>query len=153
LYITLASLEGQRGNLEKALELVELAVNRDPGNPEPSIHRALILSRLGRSEEVAQVLDAAITKFPTNPRIEVSYARLVDLPRGQMKAAEDRVRQAVERDPFLTNGWLVLGQILERTSRVGEAVEAYRSGLARQTDDVDLHAALGHALARLGERP
>ncbi|MCP3963557.1 MAG: sulfatase-like hydrolase/transferase [bacterium] len=152
LYLILARLEMERGELEKALELIELAGLKDPKNPEVTVHRATLLSRLGRRDEAKTALGAALAGSPEHAWLNLSYARLVEMREGKLEEAEARLRLALERDPFLAGGWSLLGQLLERDGRHEGAVESFRAGLERHTDDPELHAALGHLLARLGQR-
>lgn len=152
IQLELAGLETRRGDHEKALELVDVALGLDERSPGAWIQKAQILQNLGRGDEAATVLEEALGRFPAEPRVQVVYARQVEAARDGLPAAEQRVRAALERDPFLTLGWQTLGSLLEESGRIVEAVAAYRDGLTRDPDDIDLHARLGVALARQGAR-
>lgn len=152
LYLMLARLETLREDHQRALDVVELALEKSPSSPEALMQQAALLTRLGRAAEGKSVLDEAVAAMPEHPHLNLAYARSVEIPSGQVEAAEERLTKVVERDPFLAGGWRLLGQVYERTGRPQEAVDSYREGLERQSDDVELHAALGHVLARRGER-
>ena len=153
IYLTLARIEAQDNELERSLELTELAIERDGNNPEARIQHAMALIRLNRDDEGHEVLQQALEQHPEHARLNAIYANLVEFgAAGDRNAAEERLRQAVERDPFLAMGWLNLGKVLEAQGQDQEAAESYREGLKRQQDDVSLRASLGLLLARLGER-
>jgi arylsulfatase A-like enzyme/Flp pilus assembly protein TadD len=149
LHLLLADVEERRGNPEHALQLVDHALTLDPRSLEARMRKATLLHRTGRRAEARMVLEDARADHPESPPLLVLYARLVDLPEDP-GAAEARLRQAVQRDPFLASGWRALGDLLESTGRTEDALAAWRSGLERQPDDAALHAALGLALARAG---
>jgi choline-sulfatase len=152
IQLALAQVETLRGNREAALGLVDLALELDPRNPEARMQRSNLLRSLGRAVEAAAVLENALEELPTHPRLNIAYARTVELARGDLPAAELRIRRALETDPFLAAGWTALGEMLERDERAAEAVATYRSGLERQPDSHELHGNLGTLLARQGDR-
>ena len=151
-YLTLARLEAQRDDLEQAVELSSLAVERDPQNPDVRIQKANFLQRLGRFEESQEVLEETLAAHGEHPRTNAFYAQMVEVRTGKFEAAEERLRQVVERDPYLEQAWLFLGRVLERTGKLDEAEASFKKGLAARSDDADLHGALGHLLARLGRQ-
>jgi choline-sulfatase len=152
LHLHLAGLEARRGEIGKALEIVELAASLDPRSLEVGLQRVSLLRQLGRGAEVEALLAELRGRHPESPRVAIVVAQ-GELARGEVAAAEALLKSALERDPFLSRGWRLLGEALERQARDGEAMEAYRRGLERQPDDAELHAALGLMLARLGTDP
>ena len=151
LHLSLSRLEAQRGNPEQALQLAELAYQKDAKNPEAVVWLASMLTRANRFPETKAILESGLETIPEHPWLNLSYARMVEMREGRLEEAETRLRRALDRDPFLASGWNLHGQLLDRTGRSLEAVESYRKGLERQTDSGELHGALGHLLARLGE--
>ena len=146
----LARLEAQRDQLDRALELTDLAIERDPKSAEARILKATFLQRAGRADEIQETLEAALVDNPDHPRTNAVYAHLVLSRTGQIDAAEERLRTALERDPFLDQGWLFLGRLLEKRQDVEGAEESYRQGLLKRPDNAELHGAQGHLLARRG---
>jgi predicted TPR repeat methyltransferase len=69
------------------------------------------------------------------------------LAQGDLAAAADILRQALELAPNFAAGWFALGSVRERQGDRNGAVEAFRA--AAEADAEDLHAARLH-LARLG---
>ncbi len=152
-HLLLAGLEARRGDRERALELVDSALELDPHLNEAKTQKAALLRQMGRPREARETLDAALAADPDDPPLNAAFAQMVEMPAGDFAAAETRLREALERDPFLVSGWRLLGQTLELTGRGGEAVDAYGEGLRRRPDDADLHARLGLLLARSGGPP
>ncbi|MEM1176843.1 MAG: tetratricopeptide repeat protein [Acidobacteriota bacterium] len=152
LYLLMARLEARLDQPEKALELVDLAISKDPRNPDALIQKSVLLARTGRADEAVTVLAAGLEAAPDHPRMNLQYARVAEMANGNLAAAEERIRAALDRDPFLAGGWLTLGQILNRQSRFDEAEVSFKEGLARRVDDQALHASLGQLLARRHKR-
>ncbi len=148
-YMMLARLEAQHDDLPKAIELVDLAIGRDPQHPDLRIQKASFLQRLGRLDEARDVLAESLTQNPEHPRTNAVYAHMVEARLGEVEAAERRLVQALENDPYLDQGWLFLGRIQERGQRFDDALTSLRRGLQSRADDADLHGAIGHLQARL----
>ncbi|MEM8996203.1 MAG: tetratricopeptide repeat protein, partial [Acidobacteriota bacterium] len=152
LYLLMARLEARLNNPDKALELINLAIEKDPRNPDALIQKAILLNLTGRQDESAEVLRTGLGASPDHPRMNLQYARVAEMAKGDLEAAEERIRGALERDPFLAGGWLALGQIQQRQGLADDAVASFKEGLTRRVDDQALHAALGQLLARRHER-
>lgn len=150
LHLQLATFEARRGDREQAVRLADAALEIDPRYLEARLQKAIFLQQLGQPEEASEVLRSALDDSPDHPRLNALYAQLVELRRGEVEAAEERLRQSLEADPFLPPGYRFLGELLARTGRVEEAMELYREGLSRHPDDAELHARLGLLLADRG---
>jgi arylsulfatase A-like enzyme/Tfp pilus assembly protein PilF len=148
LHMTLAGLEARRGETDKALELYDSALELDPKSLEIRLQKAMFLQRQQRVQEAEALLEETLAEHPEAAAANILYAQVVEIRRGDLEAAEARLRRAIERDPFLVSGWRLLGDLLEGTGRVEEAMAAYREGLQRGVDDADLHAQMGIVLAR-----
>jgi arylsulfatase A-like enzyme/Tfp pilus assembly protein PilF len=148
LYLLMAGLEQRRGNLDQGLRLIDMALARDPGNVAAIIQQAVQLRRLHRRKQAEEVLAEALKSNPDEARLNVAYANLIEIPQGRLSEAEQRLRKALGRDPFLVGAWRFLGEALERQGEIEEAKSAYRKGLERKPDDADLHGQLGIILAR-----
>jgi len=149
LYLQMASLEARRGNGDKALELIDTVLALDPRAVEARLRKAALLSRLGRPLQAVRVMEETLAESPDSPQVLAFHAQLVEMRRGEWAGAEERLREALRRDPFLVLAWRLLGEVLERSGRPEEALAPYREGLRREPDDPDLHAQLGLVLARL----
>lgn len=149
-YIQLAGLEMEQNAPEKALPLLDRALEIDPHNVDALLRKATVLRRLGKKQEMTQLLEKVVREFPEQPNVNVAYARWVELPAHQEKEAEARIRKALDRDPYVSSAWKILGEMLQREHRTEEAIQAFRDGLRRTPDSGDLHAELGLLLAGIG---
>ena len=150
LLVTLGLVEDSRGNLEVALGAFEAALALDPLWLDARQQAVLVLARMGRTEEAVERITTLLEDEPHNVRAGIAYAELVELPAGDLEAAEGRLRSSLEREPYLADGWRVLGRVLEAGGRWKEAVEAYQQGISVQPQEGILHARLGTLLTRLG---
>lgn len=151
LQMQMADLEAASGELGKALELDDLALKLDPNMPEAYLRKSQHLRQAGKPEKAREALEAGLKRSPEHPLLNVVYARTVEVVENDLPAAEARLRKAVARDPFLAAGWEGLGAVLEAEGRVPEAIEAFKTGLSKEPDDVDLHGRLGLLQARAGQ--
>lgn len=149
-YLRLAALESHRGQQDEALGLVDAALSLAPDMIEARIEKAGILQRSQRGAEARALLSASLEEFPDHARLILAHAVTVELSERDLAAAEQRLRRAVEVDPFLVPAWVRLGEVLEAEGEGEQAEKAYRHGLLRQPADPQLNAKLGILLARRG---
>lgn len=83
----------------------------------------------------------------TDRRYEIAQQYFL---RGDLDAAADVMRQAVERAPDFASGWFALGEIQDARGMRDEAIAAFHKACAYDPDD--RHGA-GLHLVRLGARP
>jgi len=145
----IATLSRERGDRSEAVSELRRALERDPGNPELLDELAGDLSRLGRDEELVEVLEqqaALATQDPSN-RVRI-LARLGSLHEEQLsdcEAAIDAFERAHAEDPEQT----AILEALERLYRKTESWEKLRQHLegdlerAPRRRAVELHCALG----------
>ncbi len=63
------------------------------------------------------------------------------LKEGDLVAAIDHLRQAVEQNPRYSAAWKLLGEAYTRTGSLARAATVYEEGIARATASGDLQAA------------
>jgi tetratricopeptide (TPR) repeat protein len=123
---------------------------------------------VARFEEAVAALHAGAErwKVPHQTAAAHLYAADVAARTGRLEEAAERQRRSQEileetGTPWrATRGMLLLGQILMRTGRAGDAAEVFRQAMARAAryDDrsfpaTSVHAMLGHACKHAGELP
>jgi arylsulfatase A-like enzyme/tetratricopeptide (TPR) repeat protein len=140
----------QRGDTERALELADESLVIDPNHQEGRIERARFLAMLGRNAEAVEELERVRQQSGNSAWIDLRYAEYVDVPEGNLDQAEKRLRSALARDPFLSDGWILLGTVLESQNRQLEAEAAFRSGLEHRPGHPELRSRLATALANRG---
>jgi tetratricopeptide (TPR) repeat protein len=145
-----AQIERRQGHTDRALELTSRAVELDPRLESAWIEKTSLLAHTGATDEARRTLEAALESSPDTPRLNVMYARLVEMADGDFGNAETRLRRALERDPFIVDGYPILADLLEGQDRAEEAVATLEAGLGHYPEDVGLHSRLGMLLARMG---
>ena len=165
LHLQRAAFAEEQGDAETALTHLDLALALAPALLEARLEKASYLGQLGRREEAAALIAETVERYPEDAEANVLYAQLVELPRGDLEAAERRLRRAVERDPYLDTARQALAALLERrgeaatvprprpaaagdgspAARTRRAVEAYRRG--------DRAAAVSILESLVAERP
>lgn len=112
----------QRQNLEKAVELLNAALTRDP---------RYALAHAGLGEVYLRLW--VLAKDP-------EYARL----------AEEHSRRALDLDSLVAPAWITLGMLHSQTGKPEEALRDFERALARAPGSPDVLRERGVALARLG---
>jgi len=112
----------QRQNLEKAVNLLNAALTKDP---------RYALSHAGLGEVYLRLW--MLTKDP-------EFARL----------AEDHCRRALDLDSLVAPAWVTLGMLHSQTGKPDEALSDFERALARAPGSGDVLRERGVALARLG---
>jgi choline-sulfatase len=150
ILVLYAQIQRRQGHIERALELTSRAVEIDPLLESAWIERISLLSETGAIDEARRTLETALASAPDTPRLNVMRARLVEMADGEFISAEAGLRRALERDPFIVEGYQILAELLEGQDRDAEAVDTLEEGLGHYPEDVDLQTRLGMLLARIG---
>jgi len=116
----LARLLYETGRNREAITLWKEIQKKDPGDPVVWSELAINELRLGNPEEAARLLKKYIQ---VRGKRAWSYAHLgrAYLEMSDFEAAEEAYREALSLDPYLSNGYLWLGQLLIATGRREEA--------------------------------
>jgi choline-sulfatase len=142
-----ADVEHHRGHYERALELIDQSLDLDARFLEARLDRSRYLAALGRSNEAAKEIEPLIEESADNPWVALRYAEIVELPAGDFRAAEGRLRTVLARDPYLVEAWMLLGKVLVTEGRRSDAVEAYREAIGYRANHADLQARLALLLS------
>ena len=151
LHLMLAQIELLAGHRDQARELAQGVLDRKPRDIDATIMRASLYLGDGERAEARELVEEAIERDSENAQLQAFFARMIEIPEGDVDSAEARLIAALERDPFLAEGWLVLGALQKKQGRVAEAEASFERGLQSSSDDANLHRELGLLLADSGE--
>lgn len=143
----------EAGRLLAALRCHERALarfERHPGDPEAMRGRAVVLARLGRTEEAFALADALLRRDSADSAALMLRAELLDsVGRGE-EAVESLRLLAAETEAGGAAGSL-LGQILVRWRRAAEAVPYLQAATETTPGDAEARFALARAWLAVGQ--
>ncbi len=131
----LGMVEHQRGNGERALELIGGAIAIAPSRLAYHLNSSMVLRALGRCQQAAQASAAAVALAPRDGRAHYNLALALE-DCGQPNDAVEAYRRAVELAPQHKSAHKNLGALLRDQGRIAEAVACFQ--VARQLDPKDL---------------
>jgi arylsulfatase A-like enzyme/tetratricopeptide (TPR) repeat protein len=146
-----ADIEYRRGQDERALELIDQSLELDPRFLQARLDRIRYLAALNREEEAIEEIEPLLEESPDDPLVAIRFVEVVEFPAGNFRAAEERLRSALSRDPYLVEGWLLLAKVLRSEGRQTDAVAVYREALGHQGESSDLQNRLALLLADLAD--
>jgi tetratricopeptide (TPR) repeat protein len=124
----------ERGQREKAEELLAKAVKACPVDPEARRHYAETLWQRGaRAEAVAQ-LEQAVRQSADDATLHVRLAEM-HLAMSRPDAARQSAEQAVERNPRSGAAWMVRGQVIRAAGDAHQALADCLRALRYAPDD------------------
>ncbi|MBD3857262.1 MAG: tetratricopeptide repeat protein [Acidobacteria bacterium] len=136
--VTEADAEIHRGRYQRALDLLDRALELNDRFWEARLERSRCLASLGRNDEAVAELESLLEASPDNNWVALRYAEIVELGSGDYNAAERRLRTVISRNPSFAQAWLLLGTVLTRAGRASDAVSVYREAIASGVADLDL---------------
>ena len=86
---------------------------------EARLDRSRYLAALDRHDEAVAELEPLLEQSPDNDWVALRYAEIVELESGDFRAAEQRLRTVLSRNPYFAEAWLLLGTVLRRAGRTG----------------------------------
>ncbi|MCW8984918.1 MAG: tetratricopeptide repeat protein, partial [Thermoanaerobaculales bacterium] len=146
-----ADIEYRRGHDERALELIDQSLELDARFLQARLDRIRYLAALNRAEEAIEEIGPLLEESPDDPLVAIRFVEVVEFPAGNFRAAEERLRSALSRDPYLVEGWLLLAKVLTSEGRQTDAVAVYREALGHQGESPDLRNRLALLLAELDD--
>jgi choline-sulfatase len=142
-----AEVEFHRGRNQRALDLIDKALELDSLLLEARLDRSLYLAALGRNDEAVTELGPLLEQSPDHEWVALRYAEIVELESGDYSAAEKRLRMVLSRNPYFTDAWLLLGTVLTRAGRTADAAAAYREAITYRANHAGLQIRLSLLLA------
>ena len=119
-----------RTDAQRALEILQPAVERHPYHIGLRSSFADALHKLGKLEEAEEVLAELVRRHPDDSPAHIQLARVHE-QRGRLDKALQVLESAGRRDPQNANLWDVRAQILIHARRFKEASAVVREGLLR----------------------
>lgn len=148
LYARRAMVLLRKGQLDNALEDVEMAIRLSKQEPAYYYVKAQVLYLMGRTDEALPLALHAERNSYENASLYVLLAELY-LQRGEHGKADRFVRQALELAPDDVFAIYYYGRVQEASGDTAKAMHSYREALALKPDFVPPHRELaGLYLAR-----
>jgi len=133
---------------ERAAELIEGVLRRDPGNLAALVELAMVRDAAGESESARQLVERALGLDPASSRLRLMLANL-ELARGDTGRALAVLDAVIEQDPRFLEATVRKAAVLARLGRRAEAAELLAGALETDGDDPQVNL----AYAQLVELP
>ena len=150
--INLARALQESGELTRAANQLEQALELDPEHPLAHSNLADVLYLQGRFAEAIQHYHRALATAPDDSRSRNNLG-LALAATGDTDSALEQYRLAVELDPRHAEALNNLAGALARRGRVEEALELYADAIEAQPDYVDAVVNRATVLAAIGRSP
>lgn len=141
----------QIGEMDGAVEALELSVELEPRRPLAHIALATTLNTQKRFEEGREVARRAIRLDPDSAEALAVLAEAEE-GLGEVEAAEEHARQALAREPEQPRALAAIGRIRMAQARYEEARDVFLRAAASMPGSAKTHYQLSLAYARLGDR-
>lgn len=134
----LAAVYAKKGELKKALELVDEVKQKAPERAYVHVVEGDVLYARGKHEEAEAAYREGVRKNEAEPYQQaVRYNQLARLHAnmGKYESARDLYDQAVAIDPYYIEATTNKGVTYEKEGRWDKALESYRQALSRDKND------------------
>jgi len=145
----LAVLYEQSKETERAIENLQALVQSQTNNADNYYRLTLMLAKMGRFSQAAEIAQSAFEKFPRSPQIVLAYA-LASYFSGHNDKAEDAYHQIIQLEPNSDQPYFALGNFYEDLNRLSDAAEAFEIAVSKDPRNYLNHYMYGVALFRLG---
>jgi len=134
------------GDLEKALEISNLAIAAEPKDLDAQITNALVYTSLADSQKAKLAFEAALALNPNNPTALAGLANIETDP----NKAKDLLQKAINIYPRLVDAYISLAE-LNLSSDPQAALNILRKGSSQVPDSTSLHRKFLTIAVDLGE--
>lgn len=138
-----------RGEAAAAERCFAEAQRSAPGHPEPMRRRALVLHRLGRLEDAAELLRAALVLQPNDADLINQLGGVLG-DAGRHAEAVDTFRRACETEPNSAAAWTNLGNALSLAQQTAESEMPLQRALELDPDRESARFLLAEAQMMMG---
>jgi Tfp pilus assembly protein PilF len=141
----------RRGAMEEALTEFDKAISIDKQYTDARIYRGSALANLKRPDDAMKEYEIALKdmKYPWPERVHGNIGML-KREQGDLRGAEESLRNAVKMNPSYGKGYYELGVTYDAMGRPADALRAYQDALVSEERRPDLQLRLGMALIRAG---
>jgi predicted O-linked N-acetylglucosamine transferase (SPINDLY family) len=145
-----AVLLSQTGRERAALTRLQDVLERAPTRADSWLAKALVCRRLGRGEDGLRAARLAVQHGADDAAVAAVIGSLQVIV-GDIGRGEASLREALERDPSLSEAWHYLGIALHRQHRWKAAMAAYRRALAHAENQASIHYNIALCAEALGD--
>ena len=132
--IELAILHARGGNRQRALQVAEAVVARDPRNPSMLNFLGNIKGRLGDNDGLRKAYEQALAIDPNYRQVLINLSQL-DIEQGRFEPARKRLAGLLTKDAGDTEALFLAGQLEQRARRPEQAEALWRRADGTQTRD------------------
>jgi Flp pilus assembly protein TadD len=147
--LALSNALAKRGNIERALAVLETAIEAGADGVILRCARAAILSGRLRYDDAERELKRAQKLKPDDGAVLLQQG-LLACRRAKWREAVEPLARAVKIDPLSGQGHFYLGEALSKLDRLGEALEAYHRAAELEPDNWRAFKGVGIVLDRMG---
>jgi tetratricopeptide (TPR) repeat protein len=137
------------GDVEGAIEEIDMAVAIHPDVADSYVHRAIILKNAGRRFEAIDDYSKALKLAPNLSSVRYDFAQTLRKVKMHEPAIEEYLR-AIEIDPVKTEAYNNLGITYLEIKRFGDAIRCFRKVIELDPKYTKAYNNLGSALAQTG---
>ena len=135
---------------DKALDQYGTIIALNPRNEPAQLSMGIVLFKAGRLDDAEKALRSALGINAGDAQAHY-YLADIGLIRGDLPGAQVEAELAVRYGPAFAEAFYLLGLILERESRIDEALSRYERALRAKKDYPDVLLARGDIRARRGQ--
>ncbi|HOO56019.1 MAG TPA: tetratricopeptide repeat protein [bacterium] len=139
------------GENMRAFDMFGRILSLDPSHNMAAYNRGVILLRMGRLKESAEVFLNLFSRIPDDPDIFINLGKIMDMS-GKPDQAMDFFRKALEHDPGNPEANCMVGVLLGRShGKYEEAVEYFDKALKTAADMPEARQGLAICYHHLGD--